>query len=179
MRSQFDSDLRWSHEQAEAPWWGAVYRRAFPSMAAMSCVRADGWAQRGGIDRVITLACGRTITVDEKCRRIDYGDIALEYAHRYDSGKVVPGWVEKDLACDFIAYAVVPTSTCYLLPFIPLRSAWRAKRREWLAVFPRRGSRKNNGYTSWTVCVPAEVVTCAIRDSMTITWVENRGTNAR
>lgn len=44
----------------------------------MVSVRDDGWAQRGGIDRVITLACGRTIKIDEKVRKEDWPDILLE-----------------------------------------------------------------------------------------------------
>lgn len=34
-------------------------------------VEHDGWAQRGGIDLLLTLACGRTYTVDEKIRTED------------------------------------------------------------------------------------------------------------
>jgi hypothetical protein len=35
-------------------------------------------AQRGGIDRILTLECGRTYTVDEKVRMEDWPDILLE-----------------------------------------------------------------------------------------------------
>jgi hypothetical protein len=63
----FQERLDFSHAYADAPWWRDVYRAAFPGFATWVSVREDGWAQRGGIDRVITLKSGRTITVDE-CR---------------------------------------------------------------------------------------------------------------
>jgi hypothetical protein len=49
-------------------WWIPIYRRAFPTLMSAVSVDHDGWAQRGGIDRLLTLACGRTFTVDEKIR---------------------------------------------------------------------------------------------------------------
>ena len=51
------------------------FRKAFPTMVSAVSVRNDGWAQRGGIDRVITLPCGRVFTVDEKVRTTDWSDI--------------------------------------------------------------------------------------------------------
>lgn len=58
----FAKSLARSHIYADAPWWEETYREFFPGFASMVCVRDDGWAQRGGIDRVITLRSGRTIT---------------------------------------------------------------------------------------------------------------------
>ena len=59
-------------------WWTDVYRGAFPDLLSMTNVRKDGWAQRGGIDRVLTLSSGKTITVDEKVREKVWPDILLE-----------------------------------------------------------------------------------------------------
>ena len=57
----FKSDLKWSHEQSDQPWWEEVYRAAFPDFVAMHDVRQDGWAQRGGIDRQIVLEDGTVL----------------------------------------------------------------------------------------------------------------------
>jgi hypothetical protein len=62
----------------DAPCWMGIYRKAFPTPISAVPDRNDGWAQRGGIDRVITLACGRVYTVDEKVRMNDWPDILLE-----------------------------------------------------------------------------------------------------
>jgi hypothetical protein len=167
MNHDFRDSLERSKAQADAPWWKAVYREAFPDMAAMVNVRDDGWAQRGGIDRVITLASARTINIDEKVREHDWPDILLEYWS--DRDRKIPGWVAKSLACDFIAYAFVPSQTCYLLNFQLLRRAWRNNRGRWVRDYPKIEA-ANNGYTTVSVAVPTEVLVAALGTATKITW---------
>lgn len=174
----FDRSLRVSDEHADAPWWGAVYREAFPTMQAMVRVRQDGWAQRAGIDRQILLADGTKITVDEKVRTVDWPDFALE---RWSDARArTPGWVQKQLACDFIAYAFVPSATCYLLPFQTLRRVWRRHGEEWIKCAERNldGFRliyaENQGsgraWTTESLCVPRGRLLAALMDAMIVTW---------
>lgn len=151
----------------------------------MPSVRDDGWAQRGGIDRVLTLASGKTLTVDEKVRYKDYGDVLLEFwsvwRGSYPDGKGEKrGWVAQDLSCDFIAYAIVPTQRCVLMPFQTLRRAWRRNYREWVD-FGKREVRgyyisvaANRDYQTISVCVPEEDLLSALRDAMVVTWEETR-----
>ena len=49
---EFQASLALSNSYADAPWWIDMYRSAFPSLQSAVSVRNDGWAQRGGIDRV-------------------------------------------------------------------------------------------------------------------------------
>lgn len=167
----FAESLALSHEHEGAPWWADVYRTAFPTMQAMVSVRNDGWAQRGGIDRVLTLGCGRTIRVDEKVRAKDWPDILVEYWSDYD--RRVKGWAGKDLACDYIAYAFIPSQTCYLLPFHMLRSAFRKNSRAWWDKY-RHVAAKNNSnghqYTTMSVAVPIDVLMDDLRDAMLVRW---------
>lgn len=163
----FSESLARSHAQANAGWWYDVYRLAFPSLASAVCVRADGWAQRGGIDRVLTLESGRVIYVDEKVREKDYPDILLE--RWSDEARKVPGWVQKPLACEFIAYAFIPSQTCYLLPTLTLQRAWRIFGREWAAVYGQVRA-KNPGYTTASVPVPRDVLFAALSEAMCIKW---------
>ena len=166
----FQDSLTLSQEQADAPWWDEVYMRAFPSIAESVCVRSDGWAQRGGIDRLIVLESGKTITVDEKVRQIDYEDILLEYWSSFE--RRTPGWVAKDLACDFIAYAFIPSQRCYLLPFQTLRLAWKNNCHDWVAKY-RKVEAKNKGtppYTTVCVAVPINVLMAALTDAILVTW---------
>ena len=165
----FQASLEQSHERADAPWWRNVYEQAFPTLQTMTCVRDDGWAQRGGIDRLLVLADGTTLTVDEKVRSTDYNDILLEYWSNYEQRH--RGWVAKDLTCDFIAYAFVPSQRCYLLPFQLLRRAWRDHHREWTDRYERVEA-KNRTYTTVSVAVPIPVVMDAIRDAMVVSWIE-------
>jgi hypothetical protein len=117
----FTASLAMSERHSTARWWMDMYRRAFPRLASVVSVRDDGWAQRGGIDRLLTLSCGRTYSVDEKIRAEDWPDILLEQWS--DEARRIPGWIQKPLACDFIAYAYAPSGRCFLLPVPALQRA--------------------------------------------------------
>lgn len=174
MIHSFEESLAKSHEHEDAPWWREVYAAAFPRHLSAVSVRQDGWAQRAGIDRVVTLRSGKTVTVDEKVRSRSYGDIALEQWSDLRRGK--PGWVQKDLACDFIAYAFVPDHRCYLLPFLTLRRAWRLNGREWvrLAEAQDGGYRlvdaENQGYVTRSVAVPIPDLLSAVSQAQIVEW---------
>lgn len=159
----FTASLALSESYADAPWWLDIYRRAFPNLVSAVSVRNDGWAQRGGIDRVLTLACGRTYTVDEKVRSNDWPDILLEQWS--DEARRSPGWVQKPLACDFIAYAFAPSRKCYLLPVAPLQRAWRQRGRQWVERYGQRRAR-NPGYVSASVPVPIATLMPAMAEAM-------------
>lgn len=177
VQHNFAESLAASHIQADASWWREVYEEAFPGLSAMVCVRADGWAQRGGIDRVLTLSSGRTVTVDEKVREKAWPDILWEFWSDVD--RKVTGWAAKDLACDYIAYAFVPTQVCYLLPALQVRKAWQLFGAEWVrkAKTGERGFRivdaDNVRYTTRSVAVPIDVSLSAIRDSLIVHWQAN------
>lgn len=161
----FADSLALSQSYSEADWWLDLYRRAFPSLVSAISVHDDGWAQRGGIDRVLTLACGRTYTVDEKVRTADWPDILPEQWS--DEARRVPGWVQKPLACDFIAYAFAPSRRCFLLPVAPLQRAWRMNGRAWIDRFGQRRAR-NPGYVTANVPVPIGTLMHAMARAMVI-----------
>lgn len=174
MRHNFAESLAKSAAQADAPWWELVYRQAFPAFASMQCVRSDGWAQRGGIDRVVVLSSGKTLTVDEKVRDKDWNDFLWEYLS--DRDRKTPGWCDKDLACDYIAYAFIPSQRCFLLPFQQLRKAWLQNGVEWVTRANRgdAGYRivdaENKGYFTRSVAVPLKETFKAVREAMIINW---------
>jgi len=175
MRHSFADSLARSHAQAEAPWWLDVYRKAFPGLQSAVCVRNDGWAQRGGIDRVLTLSSGKTLTVDEKVREKDYDDILLETWS--DIERRQKGWIQKELACDYIAYAFVPSARCYLLPFQTLRAAWRKNHLNWTARY-RRVEADNGSYTTVSVAVPIAALMAALVDAIRVDWASNAEASA-
>ena len=113
----FWESLEWSHGQEDQPFWLEVYAKAFPTMVGCHSNRKDGWAQRGGIDRTILLEDGTVVTVDEKVRAEKWPDILIE--HWSDVARRTPGWGHRDkaLTCDYIAYAMIPSQVCYLLPY--------------------------------------------------------------
>jgi hypothetical protein len=174
LRHNFAESLAISQAQANEPWWEDVYRAAFSNFAGMVNVRDDGWAQRGGIDRVITLKSGKTVSVDEKSRKEDWPDILWEFWSVRE--KKIPGWCNKDQACDFIAYAFIPSKTCYLLPALQMRRAWAKYGRTWIDLGRARenGFRlveaQNDGYVTESVAVPLRESFDAITDAMVVGW---------
>jgi len=171
---RFNDSLTISRAYSEAPWWGTVYRQAFRGFAGMYDVRQDGWAQRAGIDRVIVLRSGKTLWVDEKVRTEDYNDFLLE--RWSDRERRRPGWIQKELACDYIAYAFVPSARCFLLPFLPLQRAWRLHGPDWIRRAGRaeRGYRlvqaENPGYVTESIAVPIPVVLAALQQGLEVRW---------
>lgn len=161
----FADSLALSQSYSEAGWWLDLYRKAFPTLVSAVSVRDDGWAQRGGIDRVLTLACGRTYTVDEKVRTAEWPDILLEQWS--NEARRVPGWIQKPLACDFIAYAFAPSRRCYLLPVAPLQRAWRLYGKGWLDRYGQRHAH-NRGYVTANVPVPISELMRAMISAMLI-----------
>lgn len=165
MEHNFNDSLAKSKAQEDNPIWEIIYRNAFVNFSCMNSVREDGWAQRGGIDRVVMLKSGKTLTVDEKIRETDYGDILLEYWSSKESR--IPGWVAKDLACDYIAYAVIPSNKCYLLPFQQLRLAWKLNHSKWVKLYKEIHA-KNSGYTTISVAIPIDVLLKSLNDAMIV-----------
>lgn len=181
----FAERLAYSHEQSDQPWWETVYRQAFPDFAAMLDLRQDGWHQRAGRDRAVTLTSGRTIWIDEKARSRAYDDVLVEIWSVYPKGGKAPyapiggakpGWAREPKDCDWLAYAFVPTSTCYLFPFLGVRAAFEKYRVAWLDMATREAggfrfaSSPNRTYDTISIAVPISVLRAAIADAMTVTW---------
>jgi hypothetical protein len=79
----------------------------------------------------------------------------------------VPGWVAKDLACDYIAYAYAATGECYLLPFQDLRRAWRYNHKRWVREY-REVRADNHRYVTVSVAVPTDVLLAALSSGMKV-----------
>lgn len=156
----FREQLLWGEAQGYEPFWTQVYRKAFPNMVNHMLGSGDTQSQRMGIDRIILLGNGRMLRIDEKKRRQDFPDILLEYVS-VDATNA-PGWIEKDLAIDYLAYAFMPTKRCYLFDWLMLRRAWIRYGDEWKRVH-RIVKAQNNGYQTHSVAVPIEVVRGAVR----------------
>jgi len=164
----FKDSLARSHEAEDLAIWGEVYHKAFPTMQAMINHRQDGDHQRQGIDRSIILRNSKQITVDEKIRFKPYNDILLEVWS--DKDRKVPGWVAKDLLCDYIAYAVAPLGVCYLLPVPQLREAWQRNGARWWRDYFKPEADNGNWITQ-SVVVPAAELMAEIQASLTVKFV--------
>ncbi len=87
------------------------------------------------------------------------------------AARKVPGWIQKPLACDFIAYAFIPSRTCLLLPTLTLQRSWRIYGRDWIEKYP--AVRANNGrYITTSIPVPRDILLKALSDATVVVWGE-------
>jgi hypothetical protein len=124
-------------------------------MIGYSLFSNNSQAQMLGIDRAVSLSSGKTIYIDEKKRRKNYSDILIEYIS--NDGRNTPGWIEKDLMIDYLAYAFMPDKRVYLFDWLMLRRAWKHYSELWKSKYYI--AKANNGYyKTISVAVPIEVV---------------------
>ena len=158
--------MAWSEEAGDEPFWDRIYKKAFPNLVNHMQTSGDTVSQRMGIDRVIMLANGHTLKIDEKKREQDWPDILLEFLSNDVTG--APGWMEKELAIDYLAYAFMPSQRVYLLPWPILRRVWLARRDKWLVQYDIKKA-KNMGYQTHSVAVPIDVLMNTVTKAMVVT----------
>lgn len=164
MTHDFKERLEYSLKSSEESFWKAIYQKAFPEIVRCE-ICTDMTAQQLGVDRLIYLINGNVIRIDEKKREKDYPDILLEYISVDNANK--PGWMEKDLAIDYLAYAFMPSQRVYLLPWLLLRRAWISFGEQWKKKYPII-SAQNNTYKTYSVAVPIKVILTTIAQASII-----------
>lgn len=171
--NDFVKQLEESHKHDE-DFWNHVYAKAFPNMEWHKACIAKCIGQKLGIDRVIYLKSGNILKLDEKLRYRDYGDVTLEYIS--NDKKQTPGWVEKNLKVDLIAYGILPKRTCYLMNWRELKLCWLFYKNQWLDQYkhiPANNENKITGeimYTTWSLAIPLEIIMKKIRYTQKITF---------
>lgn len=154
----------WSLSVSDEPFWNAVYKKAFPGLIHTE-LNTDLVRQKQGIDRVLYLGNGNVLYIDEKKRGKVYPDILLEYISVDSTG--APGWIEKDLTMDYLAYAFVPAKLCYLFPWPMLRRAWLQYRNSWKQAYKPVIAR-NATYSTYSLPVPLAVLQKAVSTASVI-----------
>ena len=183
----FQDSLNQSLDIAGEADWVLFYREVWPELLAIVRVDADSDLQRSGTDRIIWLPNRRQITIDEKCRKKDYRDIALELSHGDHAGAdfkaKTHGWAtDLKKQCDFVAYAIPASKKCYLLPLSIVRLAIRRNLDQWKArsvtvcnqrnsvgiVYPIDAPNEWKGrrWTTRNICVTWDVLGPAIMSEM-------------
>lgn len=154
--NDFDECFQIAEDGRHELFWDAVYKKYFYNMTNHMIGKHELCnSQKNGVDRIIYLENGKTITIDEKVRTKVYPDIALEYLSNDQTGTL--GWMEKDLSIDYLAYAFLPIKTVYLFDWIALKRAWNHYKNNWLeryfiSIAP------NKTYNTHSVCVPINIL---------------------
>lgn len=160
--NNFGGDLQFSH--GFEPFWGAIYKEAFPTLSGHMPIE-DLSFQRMGIDRVLSLSDGGLIYVEEKLRREVYPDILLEYVS--DTVHKTPGWIEKDLKCNYLSYAFLPIQKCYLFPWLKLRDTWATFKQLFLRNY-RIVEAHNPSYSTLSVAIPITILQTLVPRSIEV-----------
>lgn len=164
----FHADNRYSLAASEEAFWLAVYRKAFFNLASQELC-TDLTLQRQGIDRILHLSNGHTLRIDEKKRAQEYPDILLEHTSNLERN--TPGWIEKDLQIDYLAYGFMQSQRCYLFPWHMLQRAWRNFGASWKAKYRRIEATTRVGnatYHTISVAVPIDVLRRAVSTASVI-----------
>lgn len=159
--NDFEIDLEYSLEARENELFDLFYQRVFPDLVRIEMVK-DLKLQRLGIDKLLHMENGQRITIDEKKRRTDYGDILLELWSVYEQGK--KGWLFTSF-CHYVAYAIMPRGKIYLIPVALLRMAWEHNSKEWERTYKKIDA-QNAQYKTVSIAIPSDVLLAAISKEM-------------
>jgi len=112
--------------------------------------------QLKGIDKTIIFNSGYEITIDEKKRRVDYNDILIELVSNKETKR--QGWLFTT-QCDYIAYAIMPKKTIYLIPTTLLKLAWVENQIKWESNYKKieAKNKDNNGREFITISIPIPI----------------------
>lgn len=139
--------------------WDNVYREFFGESINISKTIQDRDLQLMGVDRVVTLTNNKNYLIDEKIRFSEYPDILLEHTSCLE--KQTKGWINKDLAIDYIMYAFYNSQKCYVLDYQSLKRTWRYYGNKWISKYPEikaRTARTGGFYTTLSVAVPTNIL---------------------
>lgn len=159
--NDFKRDLEYSMELKDDNRLDNFYKVAFP-LADKIEFCSELSQQFKGVDKIIYFKSGNTITIDEKKRRKDYGDILLELWKNKEKRK--PGWLFYS-QCDYIVYAILEANKIYLLPLLFLQMAWKNNRSQWLNKYDRKLA-NNIYYNTENIPIPTNVLLSAISAEM-------------
>lgn len=157
--NDFRTDLEWSLDSAEDALFNDFYYKAFPNIKEIEFCE-DMERQRKGFDKIIHFNNGNWFAIDEKKRRVDYGDILLEI---WSVDRKKRGWLYT-CQCDYIVYAIMPTSKVYLLPTVLLKRAWITNKDKWINTKPIIA--QNNGYVTESRAIKVNELLTAISNEM-------------
>ena len=141
------------------------YLQNYPFPLSQVKVIQDDEAQKKGFDKRISFQDGRSFIIEEKVRYQDYGDVFVERWEDKPIGKVGWAW-DTELICDYVAYAIWPTSLCIFINFRQLQTLLIENE----DVYMRRRQYENpdGGYLSTGPTLSFEEIRTQIPDSLFI-----------
>lgn len=157
----FYEDVAKADDPIYAPMWEYAYRQRFRNFSSRTPAPGKSIGQARGVDVLVYCHHDQVFRLDEKIREEDYNDLLLEYES--DNVRHTPGWIEKDLAIDYLSYAILPARTVRLFPFPLLQRAWQVNRDKWFESDRCHIiEAQNPSYTTLSLAVPFGFVYAAL-----------------
>lgn len=160
--NDFPTDLEFSLDKVGDDFIDNIYSKAFPHLERIEIV-TDLETQKKGIDKYLVFDNGKKISVDEKRRRHDYGDILLEEYSNFERKTI--GWLGRSKHTDYIAYILMDSKKIYLLPFLILQKCWIDNYFEWLNKYGRKFA-NNKIYNTSNIAIPTNVLLNEIKERL-------------
>jgi len=113
-------------------------------------VITDLQKQKQGIDKVLYFNNGKSITIDEKKRRRDYGDMLIETTKNVELNK--KGWIYYTKA-DYIVYWIEGSRSVYFINFKKLQRLYLKNQITWNMNY-KIPPVYNKYYTTQNIAVP-------------------------
>ncbi len=161
--NNFNLDLKYSLDQRENELFDNFYYKIFKNIKEIELVK-NIEIQKQGADKIIKFINGKQLLIDEKKRRVDYGDILLEEWSNYEERKI--GWVaDTNKKTDYIVYAIMPSKKVYLLPYNLLQMVWVKNYKKWKTTYGVLFA-KNPNYRTSNIPIPVNILLDSIRNEM-------------
>lgn len=165
--NDFYSDLKYSNDKTDNEIINDFYKNYFgrkrKPVKEIITVN-DLKRQKQGIDKIIILENGKQITIDEKKRKKDYGDMLLE--EWSNEGKKKIGWTgDPDKVTDYIAYIILPSHKIFMLPYELLQRAWVANWEDWKKRY-KKPPAPNYGYFTSNIAPNWDALFNALKEEM-------------
>ena len=141
------------------------YLQNYPFPLSQIEVIQDDDAQKKGFDKRISFQDDRSFIIEEKVRYQDYGDVFVERWEDKPIGKVGWAW-DTELICDYIAYAIWPSSLCIFINFKQLQTLLIEN--EDIYMRRRQFENPDGGYLSTGPTLSFEEIKREIPDSLFI-----------
>ena len=128
-------------------------------------INRDVELQKRGFDKLISFNDGREFIIEEKVRYYAYNDVLVERWEDERIGKVGWGW-DTHMMCDYLAYAIWPSSLCIFINFPQLQTLVMANEN----VYMKRKQFKNaeGGYLSTGFILSFDEIKADVPDSIFI-----------
>lgn len=134
-QSQYEKNLSESLERSDHPCWQYFYDQLFGENTQITFLD-DPSSQMAGIDREILSGNENRHTAKEIYRNVyysEYGDVALEIARILPQETPQPGWILRNIDCDFLLYVFwfLSKQVCYAMRVQELHDLYNQSYSEW------------------------------------------------